>query len=97
MAPELSNVKWGNPDLTPILEDYYNNDSEYKNLFSFAKSCIDFIYEHYQKTKQTYLKKEKDVLSIANYFKSNLYMTSLLKQNINFPYKKYAKRLFMKI
>jgi len=94
---ELSNIKWGNPDLTPILEDYYNNDSEYKNLLSFVKSCIDFIYEHYQKTKQTYLKKEKDVLSIANYFKSNLYMSSLLKQNINFPYKKYAKRLFLKV
>ncbi|HCJ66493.1 MAG TPA: hypothetical protein DHV62_04000 [Elusimicrobia bacterium] len=94
---ELSNVKWGNPDLTPILEDYCNNDSEYKNLRNFVKSCIDFIYQHYKKTKQAYLKKEKDALSIANYFKSNLYMSSLLKQNIYFPYKKFTKKLFLKI
>jgi len=93
---ESSSVKWGNPDLTPILEDYYNSNSEHNKLRSFVKFCLDFIYQQYQRSKQVYYRKEKDLLTIANYFKSNLYMLILLKHGLNFPYKKYTKELFLK-
>lgn len=89
-----SNIKWGDPKFTSIIEKYYNTDIDYNILCKFIKLCIDFIYKNYKKSCKIFYNKEGYDLSVANYFKTNTYMLSLLKQSIKFPYKRYCNKLF---
>jgi len=95
---EKSNIKLGEPNLSTILETYYNKNNNYKDskLYNFVKLCVDFIDNNYKKSNKKFKVKEKYDLTVPNYFKSNTYMNQLLQQSISFSYKKFCNYLFKK-
>jgi hypothetical protein len=86
-------AKWGDADLTAKLRgqwaDYYpTHFNDWRNL---AKACIDQILAVFKKESLSYSKREGEVLTYANYFKSQAAVAAMLKAKLTADIKRYAR------
>jgi len=86
-------VKWGDADLTTTLrgqraEYYPKHFNDWRNL---TKACIDHILVVFKKESLSYSKREGEVLTYANYFKSQAAVAGMLKTKLPVDIKRYAR------
>lgn len=92
-ALQEAGAKWGDPALSELLQQQWPEwrPHHYKKWMRLTKACIDHIVSAYKKDAANYRRTEKKVLSYANYFKNQGYVSRVLKGKLNSNIKRYGR------
>jgi hypothetical protein len=88
---EESRVRLGDNKVTLALE---RHNSENKDFIKLVTLAAKFIEGEYIRVSTQYRKKEGIALTIANFFKSTVYVSNLMDRRISFSYAQLCKSLF---
>jgi len=86
-------AKWGDPSFSDHLHKQWSEwkAGPYQNWRKLTKACIDQVVAAYKKDAKRYARTERKVLSHANYFKNQSYVSRILKSPLSGDIKKCSR------